>query len=293
MVKQFDAQHSSFLSPCEKGDLLNTVQRALNALNLVAEHPGGLLPREISQMLGINISTCYHILNTLVAARYLDRDQDRSLYVLGSQVPFLNNAFVQGLAQQPEPVQFKAVATPAYSKAPTYIQRLQPILHRLTEQTQEPSYLACWHHEEVMIHAIVEAPNAPKISSMYVGYLGQAHAHALGKVLLAYSDPAFLRHYLTVHPLTQLGPNTIVQGSQLLDDLNLIVQQGYSIDREEFSDNICCLAAPIFAPHGQVVAALSISITSDTLKRRAEWLITQVNRFANYARAELRLSECP
>lgn len=176
--------------------------------------------------------------------------------------------------------------------SPTRMQHLHAILHRLTEQTQEPSYLACWYYEEVMIQAIVEAPKAAKISGLYVGYRGQAHSLALGKVLLAYSDPAFVERYLSLHPLASRGPNTIVHRSQFMEELNSIVRQGYSIDREEFSDNICCLAAPIFAPRGQVVAALSISTSTEMLSRRADWLIAQVTRSANHARAELRLSSC-
>ena len=75
-----------------------------------------------------------------------------------------------------------------------------------------------------------------------------------------------------------------------MDELNDIVRQGYSIDNEEFATDTCCIATPIFAPQGHVVAALAISFTPDVLASRAEWLITQVIRAANHARAELRLS---
>jgi IclR family transcriptional regulator, acetate operon repressor len=68
------------------------------------------------------------------------------------------------------------------------------------------------------------------------------------------------------------------------------VRQGYSIDKEEFSTDTCCIAAPIFAPQGHVVAALAISFTPSVFTKRAEWLIAQVARAANHARAELRLS---
>jgi DNA-binding IclR family transcriptional regulator len=297
MAEQFDvrsAQPAPFVPVQEKGDLLNTVRRALHVLDLIAAHPAGLSAREISRALHVNISTCYHILNTLVAAGYLDRDQRTLCYILGPQIPFLNNAFVQGLAQQValDPLAQENLAEHPLTISATRMRHLHAILHRLTEQTQEPSYLACWYYEEVMIQAIVEAPKAPKISGLYVGYRGQAHSLALGKVLLAYSDPAFVERYLSLHPLTSQGPHTIVHSAQFMEELNSIVRQGYSIDREEFSDNTCCLAAPIFAPRGQVVAALSISTSTETLSRRADWLIAQVTRSANHARAELRLSSC-
>ncbi len=293
MARQLPIESYSALAPGEKGDLLHSVQRALRVLSLIAEHPQGLSAREISKALGLNISTCYHLLNTLVAGGYLDRHPHKQIYLLGPQIPFLNNAFVQSLATQ---------ETSIFSEDPTWssgliatslVGRLRSVLYRLTEQTQEPSYLACWRYGEIVLQAIVESPQAAKVTKLYVGYRGQAHSHALGKVLLAYSDPALVDRYLDMHPLTPFGPNTIVQRSRFIDELNDIVRQGYSIDNEEFTIDICCIAAPVFAPQGHVVAALGISFAPEVFARRAEWLITQVTRAANHARAELRLSPVP
>ncbi len=275
----------------EKGDLLHSVQRALMVLSVIAEHPQGLLAREISKALHLNISTCYHILNTLQASGYIDRHPGTQVYQLGPQIPFLNNAFLQGLAQlQGVDITQEADIFPSPFTSISLIGYLRPILYRLTEQTQEPSYMACWRYGEIILQAIVEPSNAEKITKLYVGYRGQAHSHALGKVLLAYSDPALVDRYLELHPLTPFGPNTIVQRSRFIDELNEIVRQGYSVDREEFFPDTCCIAAPVFAPQGQAIAALAISFTPNLLERRSEWLITQVTKAAHHARAELRLS---
>ncbi len=282
---------SSAIVVQEKGDLLHSVQRALMVLSVIAEHPQGLSAREISKMLCLNISTCYHILNTLQASGYVDRHPSTQVYQLGPQIPFLNNAFLQGLAQlQGANASYETDLFPSPFTSVSLITYLRPILYRLTEQTQEPSYMACWRYGEIILQAIVEPSNAEKITKLYVGYRGQAHSHALGKVLLAYSDPALVDRYLELHPLTPFGPNTIVQRSHFIDELNDIVRQGYSVDREEFFPDTCCLAAPVFAPQGQAVAALAISFTPNLLERRSEWLITQVTKAAHHARAELRLS---
>jgi DNA-binding IclR family transcriptional regulator len=153
------------------------------------------------------------------------------IYLLGPQIPFLNNAFVQSLSSQ-DPL--PQAEDDVWSAAPSFVGRLRSILYSLTEQTQEPSYLACWRYGEIVLQAIVEAPQAAKVTKLYVGYRGQAHCHALGKVLLAYSDPEIVERYLDVHPLTP-----------------------------------------------------------DALARRAEWLIAQIVRAANHARAELRLAPVP
>ncbi|HZT99420.1 MAG TPA: IclR family transcriptional regulator [Ktedonobacteraceae bacterium] len=293
MVKKQSQADVRFLhSSRQKGDLVYSVQRALSVLNLVAEHPQGLSAREISTRLCLHISTCYHVLNTLLASGYLDRHPYRQVYLLGPQIPFLNNAFVQSLAKQEDVTVVGStgeILTTAYT-CTTLINRIRPILYRLTQQTQEPSYMACWRYGEIVLQAIVEAPQVAKITKLYVGYRDQAHSHALGKVLLAYSDPAFVNSYLDSHPLTASGPNTIMQRSRFIAELNDIVCQGYAIDREELLPDTCCIAAPIFAPQGQIVAALAISLTTNSLAKRAEWLIAQVTDAANHARAELRVA---
>ncbi|MFL5664479.1 MAG: helix-turn-helix domain-containing protein [Ktedonobacteraceae bacterium] len=80
------------LAPDEKGDVLQTVQRALWVLSLIAEHPQGLTARQISKALELNTSTCYHLLNTLVMNGYLDRPPHQQIYLLDPQIPFLNNS---------------------------------------------------------------------------------------------------------------------------------------------------------------------------------------------------------
>jgi DNA-binding IclR family transcriptional regulator len=289
MARELHIEGYAALVADDKGDILQSVQRALSVLNLIAAHPQGLSARQISHALDLNISTCYHILNTLVTSGYLDRPPQQQIYLLGPQIPLLNNSFVQGVASQDAPATSDYAGMSAELAPSMLVGHLRSVLFRLTEQAQEPSYLASWRYGEVMLLAIVEAPQAPKLTELYVGYQGPAHCQALGKVLLAYSDPAFVDRYLDLHPLTSVGPNTIVQRLKFQDELNDIVRQGYSLDREEMGSNVYCIASPIFAPHGEVVAALAISLNGLTFNRRAEWLINQVTRSANHARAELRM----
>jgi len=220
MARELHFEGFNSLTPDVKGDVLQTVQRALRVLSLVAEHPRGLTVRQISAALDLNISTCYHLLNTLVVSGYLDRPPHQQIYLLGLQIAYLNNAFLKGVAAQETASQVEDTDWPPGWSASWLVGQLRAMMYRLTEQTQEPSYLSCWRFGEVLLLAIVEAPRAPKVTGLYVGYQGPAHCHALGKVLLAYSDPAFVDRYLDVHPLTSIGPNTIVQRLRFQEELN-------------------------------------------------------------------------
>src|SRR3981081_148048 len=95
MARELHIEGYNSLALDEKGNVLQTVQRALRVLSLIAEHPQGLTVCQISKALELNISTCYHLLNTLVVNGYLDRPPHRQIYLLNLQILFLNNSFVQ------------------------------------------------------------------------------------------------------------------------------------------------------------------------------------------------------
>jgi DNA-binding IclR family transcriptional regulator len=266
----------------------------LAILDLLARMPGGLTVRAVSRLLQINISTCYHSLNTLQAAGYIER-LPSGHYVLGPQIPYLNDAYLRTLTWEwpvpaADPSENGRAVSPPPVQQPSLLQRLRPILHSLSERSQETAYLAGWRYGEVELQAIVEPAHAERIPGIYIGYRGQAHAHALGKVLLAYSSPAFVEDYLARHTLIRLTQRTIVERSLLCEELDTVFHQGYSIDREELHPGTICLAAPVRDAQGRVRAAIAISFRSDQFSRHGEWLISQVLRAARQASAELRLS---
>lgn len=96
--KQSQADVRSFRPSGQQGDLVYSVQRALSVLNLVAAYPQGLSACEISMRLCLNISTCYHVLNTLRVSGYLDRHpqslaKQEDVTAAGSKGEVLTTAF--------------------------------------------------------------------------------------------------------------------------------------------------------------------------------------------------------
>ncbi len=79
-----------------KGDTLQSVARALAVLDLLGAHPEGLLAKRISRELKLNISTCYHLVNTLLAAGYIERDAETLLIRLGPKITWLTESLPAG-----------------------------------------------------------------------------------------------------------------------------------------------------------------------------------------------------
>ncbi|HRV94500.1 MAG TPA: helix-turn-helix domain-containing protein, partial [Anaerolineae bacterium] len=59
-----------------KNDIIGSVQRALRITELLARYPQGLTAKQIGLKLDLNLSTCYHLLNTLEHESYIVKDPD-------------------------------------------------------------------------------------------------------------------------------------------------------------------------------------------------------------------------
>src|SRR4051812_28672750 len=80
-------------------DRLQSVRRALGLLEALAVRPGGATPKELSQALELHLSTCYRLLNTLVAGGYALRSTSDGLFRLGPRVAYLHHHYLA--ANQP------------------------------------------------------------------------------------------------------------------------------------------------------------------------------------------------
>jgi DNA-binding IclR family transcriptional regulator len=91
-----------------------------------------------------------------------------------------------------------------------------------------------------------------------VGGIIPAHCSALGRAILAYCDTATIESVLGAG-LTPRTPRTLTSAVAVMRELAAIPARGWAIDREEGNIGVTCVAAPIFGPLGDVVAALSVT----------------------------------
>ncbi|MEV4314779.1 IclR family transcriptional regulator [Actinocrispum sp. NPDC049592] len=91
-----------------------------------------------------------------------------------------------------------------------------------------------------------------------VGGTIPAYCSALGRAILAYSEPATVEAALTGE-LPARTPRTLTSATAVVRELHAIPDRGWAVDREEGNIGISCVAAPIFGPLGEVVAAVSVT----------------------------------
>jgi len=240
----------------------------LQVLELLAAAPDGLLAKTISHETSLNLSTCYHLLNTLVAEGYTFKHVDNHRYYLTDKVAFTD-------LESPD----------------TLEARLNPHLQILSDATQETAYLSLRERDDIVLRNIVESPRSGRVSLLLVGYRGASHAMALGKAILAYMPPQETDKYLRRHGTAPLTDNTGSEPRSLLEHLGLVRQQGYSLDVEEFLPGVCCIGAPIFNGTHQVIGSLAISLSAGRFKRERTELISDVVTVARAASQAVQVRE--
>lgn len=91
-----------------------------------------------------------------------------------------------------------------------------------------------------------------------VGGTVPTHCSALGRALLAHSPPEVVDAVLA-GDLYARTSRTLTSPEAIRRELATIPDRGWALDREEGNIGVSCVAAPVFGPLGEVVAALSVT----------------------------------
>jgi IclR family acetate operon transcriptional repressor len=132
-----------------------------------------------------------------------------------------------------------------------------PLMADLREATRQTVHLAVLQSTDVVYIQILRSASAPKLPSRVGGRL-PAHATAVGKALLAFSDPGAIDQVIA-RGLGRVGPRTTTAPGLLLRELARIRANGIATEHEESAAGIVCAASPVLDRHGTAQAALSIS----------------------------------
>ncbi len=217
---------------------VQSVERAISLLELLAQSGGGTSLTDLSARAGLNISTCHHLLATLMRAGYVAQVPGRRTYALGARVLHLGQAFL------------RQVDLP---------RRAQAVLDRLNAATGEAVHLAVLQGDQVVTVAKSEARQAVRVDTGVIGSAEAPHATATGKAMLAWLPEDQMRRILTANGMTRFTPNTITDISELVEDMRHVRRNGFALDREEFQVGVVCVGAAVRDHSGAVIGALSAS----------------------------------
>lgn len=237
---------------------VQSLERALEILELLSRSQGELGVTEIGAEVGLAGGTVHRLLSTLIFHGYVRQNPQNRKYTVGLKALTLASSARDRLGSL-----------------------AHPFLTELMEVSQESSNLAGLDKNSVVY---IEQVPAPRMVRMFTepGNRVPAHATGTGKVLLAYQPPEVIDSVLRRAGLPRFTPHTITDPERLKSELDDIRERGYALDSEEMEEGVRCLAAPVFSPDGQILVAMSISGPATRLGQdRLEELIPHITRIAN------------
>ena len=219
----------------ERGGNLQSVNRAMRALELIAE-AGELGVSELGRRLEVHKATASRLVATLAERGMVERDPVTEKYRLGFGLIRLAGAAMASM---------------------DLVRTARPILEDLAERTRETVNLGVLSGDAVVyIDQVTGTRSIVAVS--WVGRRTPLHATSNGKMLLAHLDDRE-RDRLLVGPLDRTTPATITDPERLKVQLGEIRTRGYATTMEELEEGLNAVAAPIHSADGEVVAALSVS----------------------------------
>lgn len=226
---------------------VQSVSRALAALELVASSRDGVSAKELATHLGVALPSAYHLLATLTDAGYLLHLVAEHRYALGYRVRLLE----QGLERQME-----------------VPRRVAEAIRRLHVEADAAAYYAVYREVDVVIAHVVDSERRPRVRVLDVGFHEATHATAFGKVMLAAMDQGARDRYLDRRGLRRCTDRTIVDRSELETHLEQVRRSGVALEIGEFQPGLSCLAAPVWSPAGTAVASVAVSLPSAEFQAR-------------------------
>ena len=214
---------------------IQSVDRALFLLETIAEAGGEATLTELASRTGLNISTCHHLLATLIQRGFATKVPGR-LYALGARIIYLAHACLQ-------------VDLP---------RRAQPYLEAINQATGETVHLAALQGDSVVTLSVREARHAVRVDTGRIGKMEAPHATSVGKAIMAWLPEEEINRIL-VGGMKRYTDKTIPDLPALLESLRLVRRNGYALDREEFLPGVICVGAAIRDQAGTVIGAISAS----------------------------------
>ena len=237
---------------------IQSVDRAMRLLEAIAEAGGETTLTDLSNRTKLNISTCHHLLSTLVNRGYVAKVPVRRSYALGARILYLSSACL-------------TVDLPA---------RAAPFIAQINEKTGETVHLAVLQGDAMMKIAKRESRHPVRVDTGTLGKSDAPHATASGKAMLAWLPEDDMRRVLS-SGLPRFTAKTITEWPALIEALRHVRRNGYAMDDEEYQPGVICVGAPIRDHNGAVVGAISASTpamraNNDHLKLIREQIVSAV-----------------
>jgi len=200
-----------------------SAERTLAILEAFETRRRALTLRELADYCQIPVSTCHSLVHTLLNRSYLYQISRRKDLYPTRRILDLAATVV---AHDP------------------YLERLNPMLERLRDETLETVILGKHQKDHVLYLEVLESPQTIRYSAR-AGAMKPLHSTCIGKVMLGSLPPEALSDWLRSNPLPKVTGNTLTVPGRLIEDLKAGAQLGYYTTRGENVADVTAIATPL------------------------------------------------
>jgi DNA-binding IclR family transcriptional regulator len=212
---------------------LATARSVLHALAHLEANPEGVRADEVAEVVGKSASTAYYLLASLVAEGL---------------------ATHEGGLYRPRRVLQEPPAADARHA-------LEDAVDDLFLRTHKRCYLGVVRHGGIEITVVRGRQGIACMPGLGTRITDNAHALAMGKVVLARLRSDAVARY-AARGLQAYTQSTITMLGDLEQELERVREQGYAVEREEFDEDFCCVAAPVTGERGELRGILGLSAST-------------------------------
>lgn len=220
------------------------IDKCFSILDLLAQSNDPLGISDIAGKLGLNKSTVFHIVHTLMDLEVLENQQDGK-FVFGTRFYILGNMA---------------------GKRSKLIQTAHLYLERINEKTKLSAFLGIRSDCQVILIDKVDSAYGIKVSSE-IGMQMPILAGAGIKAMLAQLPDGEIDEILARNVLKKYTPYSIVDKAIYKQEILEVRKQGIAYDREEYIEGMVAFAIPVKASSRDLQAAIwAVGLTRQVRK---------------------------
>ncbi|TPW32933.1 IclR family transcriptional regulator [Pararhizobium mangrovi] len=225
----------------DRGRTIQSVGRALTIIEILADANEPLALNEIAALAQLNVSTCHHLVATLVGRGYVLHAGRNRGYMLSSRL----NELVDMNSREIDLGEF-----------------VRPKLTALAEQLVESAQMAVLRGTNLVTQLradyatnVREADEFKKMTAL--------HATATGKAILAWLPETEMVRVISQNGLTAYTERTITSLSGLIEELRNVRRNGFSVDDQELEKGVVCCGSVVRDEKGAVIASISVTFAAE------------------------------
>jgi acetyl-CoA synthetase len=234
---------------------LTTARSVLHVLAFLEANPEGARADHVALVVGKSASTAYYLLASLVEEGFATHEG--GLYLACD----------------------RSTRTAAVSERR---HALEDAVDDLFLRTHKRCYLGVVRGGVIEITVVRGRQGIACMPGLGTQISANAHALAMGKVVLARLGADALGRYVA-RGLPGYTEHTITSPAALARELSAVRAQGFAVDREEFDEDFCCVAAPVLGERRELRGIIGLSASTHAFDSEHDELASAVLRTAREA----------